>query len=636
MDNSNIYFEEKYIFRNNRSITSNNDIALTEFVANAWDAGAHNVYITIPFEEHEEIIVEDDGTGMTDEEFRSRWMTLNYDRQKRQGKEVVFPVGVESPKRIAYGRNGVGRHGMLCFSDSYTVETWKDGKCNSYAIAVSQGDAPFKIIKHTTSDKLGHGTKISAFVTRHLPDAVAMTDILSARFLYDPKFVVKINDRRIDLSQHKGIVFSKQITAPTKANLAMTVIDSEKTAAKSQQHGIAFWISGRLVGQPSWTYGKTTFLDGRLKAAKRYTIIIKSDDLIDDVLPDWSGFIDSANMESIYCDIKSEVDEFIKSTMKSHLSEVRLDVIRDVRDELETLNVTGQRNISAFIEKVTDENPIMAPDYLHSAVEAMISIEKAKKGELLLTQLGQMTPDQLDRLADILNTWDVDDIATVIGEIDKRLVVIEAIQRIYDDKTTEELHTLHPLILNSRWLFGAQFDSPMFVSNSALTTVVRGLFKDGDYDLDEISNPKRRPDIICLKQYSLKAVCTDRIDITAGEIMKPDQILIIEVKRGGFEITDEEVNQVEYYVRQIRKSAVLHSSATIDAYVVGAKLGDIDTEKVTTSGRIHAVTYGQLVDTASGKLFRLRDRLKEHYDALGQESIVEQALKEAKQLKFDV
>ncbi len=247
-----------------------------------------------------------------------------------------------------------------------------------------------------------------------------------------------------------------------------------------------------------------------------------------------------------------------------------------------------------------------------------------------------MTPDQLDKLADILRTWNVDDIATVIGEIDKRIVVIEAIQRIYNEKTTEELHTLHPLILNSRWLFGAQFDSPMFVSNSALTTVVKGLFKDEDYDLDSIDNPKRRPDIICLKQFSLKAVCTDRIDTTAGEIMKPDQILIVEVKRGGFEITDDEVNQVEYYVRQIRKSAVLHSSATIDAYVVGAKLGDIDAEKNTSSGRIHAVTYGQLVDTASGKLFRLRERLQEHYDSLGQESIVEQALKETKQLKLNV
>lgn len=264
----------------------------------------------------------------------------------------------------------------------------------------------------------------------------------------------------------------------------------------------------------------------------------------------------------------------------------------------------------------------------------MVSIEKAKKGEILLSQFGQMTPDQLDKLSDILSSWDVDDIATVIGEIDKRIVVVEAIQRIYNDKKTEELHTLHPLVLNSRWLFGAQYDSPMFVSNSTLTTVVKGLFKDEDYDLSSISNPRRRPDIICLKQYTLKAVCTDRIDTKSGEIMKPDQILIVEVKRGGFEITDDEVNQIEYYVRQIRKSAVLHSSATIDAYIVGAELGDIDQEKVTSSGRIHAVTYGQLVDTASSKLFRLRERLQDHYNSMGQESIVEQALKENKQLKL--
>ena len=192
--------------------------------------------------------------------------------------------------------------------------------------------------------------------------------------------------------------------------------------------------SHRLIDiHRSWTYGKTTFLDGRFKAAKRYTVIIKSDDLIDDVLPDWSGFIDSVHMESVYQCVKGKVDQFIKSVMKSHLSEVRLDVIKDVRDELETLNVTGQRNISAFIEKVTDDNPVITPDYLHSAVEAMISIEKAKKGELLLSQLGQMTPDQLDKLTDILSTWNVDDLATVIGEIDKRIVVIEAIQRIYKD-----------------------------------------------------------------------------------------------------------------------------------------------------------------------------------------------------------
>jgi hypothetical protein len=104
-----------------------------------------------------------------------------------------------------------------------------------------------------------------------------------------------------------------------------------------------------------------------------------------DVLPDWSGFVDSDNMENVYRCIKSEVDKFIKSVKKDLLSEIRLDVIHDVRDELESLNISGQRNISAFIEKVTDDNPVITPDNLHCSVEAMISIEKAKKGELLLS-----------------------------------------------------------------------------------------------------------------------------------------------------------------------------------------------------------------------------------------------------------
>lgn len=634
MDNNSVQFEENYLFRNYKSITSNPDIALTEFVANAWDAGANNVSIVVPDEEHEEIVVEDDGTGMSDDEFRNRWMTLNYDRQKRQGKEVSFPPDTENTKRIAYGRNGVGRHGMLCFSNTYTVETWQNGLCNKYVIAIAQGNAPYKIAKHEQFPKSGHGTKLSAFAVRHLPDAKAMTDILSARFLYDPKFILKINGSTVDLSQHKGKILEKNVSVGSNIKLDIIVIDSTKTAAKSQQHGVAFWVSGRLVGKPAWSINTTTFLDGRVKAAKRYTIIVKTDDIIDDVLPDWSGFVDSASMKSVYTVVKKEVDQFIKSVMAEQVGEVCLDVIHDASDELEALTIDGKRNVSAFIEKITEKNPVITPDSLKNAVDAMISVERAKKGGILLSHLSRMSADQIDKLADLLTTWDVDDIVAVISEIDKRIIVIEAIERLYRDKSTEELHTLHPLVLNARWLFGAQFDSPMFVSNSALTTVIKSLFSNNDYDLNALENPRRRPDIVCLKDYSLKAVCTDRIDAEAGGIMKPDQILIVEIKRGGFEITPQEVSQVEHYVRQIRKSGVLHRNATIDAYVVGARLGDIDANKKTDSGEIHAVTYGHLVETASSKLFRLRDRLKEHYASMDQESIVEKALRDEKQLKI--
>ena len=41
-------FEEEYIYRTAGSVTQKSDNALTELIANAWDAGARNVNITIP------------------------------------------------------------------------------------------------------------------------------------------------------------------------------------------------------------------------------------------------------------------------------------------------------------------------------------------------------------------------------------------------------------------------------------------------------------------------------------------------------------------------------------------------------------------------------------------------------------
>lgn len=76
-------FEEDYLVRSlNSSITSQADIALTELVANAWDAGATKVSIFIPDEYGEFLVVEDDGNGLTEEEFQQRWMTLAYNKLK--------------------------------------------------------------------------------------------------------------------------------------------------------------------------------------------------------------------------------------------------------------------------------------------------------------------------------------------------------------------------------------------------------------------------------------------------------------------------------------------------------------------------------------------------------------------------
>ena len=64
------------------------------------------------------------------------------------------------------------------------------------------------------------------------------------------------------------------------------------------------------------------------------------------------------------------------------------------------------------------------------------------------------------------------------------------------------------------------------------------------------------------------------------------------------------------------------------------KIGDIDTHKEVDSGIVDVVTYGHLVDTASVKIFGLRQTLEEHYKNLDDECLVEKALKEPAQIKM--
>ena len=123
-----LQFEEDFLYRNNRNITTRPDLALTELIANAWDAGATKVDIHIPCNCHEELTIEDNGTGMTQEELNKRWLTLGYNRIKHQGIDVVFPDDIKNKRRIAYGHNGIGRHSMFCFNNTYQLETWKNNE----------------------------------------------------------------------------------------------------------------------------------------------------------------------------------------------------------------------------------------------------------------------------------------------------------------------------------------------------------------------------------------------------------------------------------------------------------------------------------------------------------------------------
>lgn len=313
MDNENVLylplFEDDYITRSLGPIVNQPDVALTELVANAWDAGASHVKIFIPKEHNQILYIEDDGVGMTEEEFQNHWMKLRYNRLKYQGKDVVFPAGVTG-KRTAFGRNGVGRHGLFCFADEYKAITEKNGKKLTFTVKVNVDHNPIAVTEKSEEESTSHGTRLEVKVEKNLPKADKIREIISARFLHDPQFEIEVNRVRLDLDDLSGGTEPADIDVEgTEIHLKAYFIDTTKSSKKSVFQGIAFWQSNRLVGEPNWILGKNMIIDGRTALAKRYTFIIKTDDMSELVKEDWSGFKKDAAVDKVYDAVEKYVDE---------------------------------------------------------------------------------------------------------------------------------------------------------------------------------------------------------------------------------------------------------------------------------------------------------------------------------------
>ena len=103
---------------------SNIPAVLAEAVANAWDADAKNVDISIDGDK-KEITITDDGHGMTSEDINKKYLTVGYHR--RESNEEQTPGG-----RIVMGRKGIGKLSLFSIAECIQVHTTKGEEENSF------------------------------------------------------------------------------------------------------------------------------------------------------------------------------------------------------------------------------------------------------------------------------------------------------------------------------------------------------------------------------------------------------------------------------------------------------------------------------------------------------------------------
>lgn len=607
-------FEEDYLRRTHSTIVGQPDIALTELVANCWDAGANLVEIILPNKIGGLIQISDDGVGMTEEEFYKYWRTLSYNRILHQGNEVRFPPGVEKKPRHAYGRNGVGRHAMFCFCDSYDVETSKDGVCNVFRVTKSAGQNPFEIAKIKDSGSSKHGTIIRGEATRSTPRAAEMLSILSARFLYDPEFVLTINGETLELDKHDGLIEVKKYNYYKTHEATLHVVDSGETAKTKFQHGIALWHDNRLVGSPSWSLGGNTILDGRTKEAKRLTFVVRLTGIGEEILSDWTGFRQSQLVEALYSSTEAAVREVLTDVFSKRVHERIREVVASRHDAMDNLGRAAKMEVQEFMQDIAITDPLVPTEVIGAAVDALIRLENSKSGQALIKKLLALDSEDITGLNRLLEDWTIKDALSVLDEIGKRIRIVEMIEKLCSDPAVDELHTLHPLITQARWLFGPDYDSNAYISNATLRTVMKKLTL-GRADSSQLTIPKKRPDLLFLKDSSVSITGIE--EFGEGELIGLTKILLVELKRGDSTIGKKEMRQAQDYVQEIMEAQEIEGKPLIRAFVVGHNVDSKGTTVVSLGegeqATIVPCTYNRLVRSANKRLFNLREQISAVY-----------------------
>ena len=586
-------------------IINDPSVALVELVANAWDAGAQEVELTWPRDPIGAMVLQDDGTGMTYDEFTRRWPQLSYNRVSHQGAEVTFPDDAQPTVRRAFGRNGKGRHAMFCFADVYEIETWRDGQFSRFVVKRSSGTSPFTVETVDTGQRTGHGTRFSTQVRRNLMSEEDVRLLLGTRFVADPAFRLMVNGQAVELQDLSGVMQTVDVTV-LDGLVPVRIFDSQRTGRISKFHGIAWWVNRRLVGQPGWNrLDGAPFVDGRTREGKRYTFVVEADLLEAHVQDDWTGFDDSLEAQ----DVISRVEHTIASTLEGLLQDVhrarKRQVVQDHRSELEDLPPTARTHIGRFLDEVQRRVPTVTPEVLSTTVEVLAHLESSRSGYGLLRQLSLLPPHDLDALHALLEEWSVTEVRVIVSELDWRLNLIAQLEDVVERKS-DELHEIQPLFERGLWIFGPEYEGVSFISNKSLSRVVREFLADAD---TVVSTPRRRPDIVTSPDRSIEIYARDHHD-ERGEVDGLDKLVIVELKRGDHEVSRDDLRQAADYAAELRQSGKVGADVPIVCFVLGTTTATNVYEQADGKTNVFPRTYSTVLRQAETRTFDLKRKIE--------------------------
>jgi len=270
--------------------------AIAELIANAWDAMAKDVKVKLPMnrslKSSDEVVVEDDGHGMTYEECNDKYLVVGRDRRKAEGDMSQAYKGMTRRKLMS--RKGIGKLAGFGIASKVEVRTIKNGLITHFLMDFGAMTSSGNYIQEykptlladngkTTVENSGTRITLKDLKISKPIDETLFTASMARRFaiLSDPHFSVHLNGKKVKKEE-----MSLQFRYPSKVGtwnnedikdagkIKWWIGFSEKPISIEEARGIVVFARGKLAQAPWFfdisggTYGQhgLQYMTGEIQA----------------------------------------------------------------------------------------------------------------------------------------------------------------------------------------------------------------------------------------------------------------------------------------------------------------------------------------------------------------------------------
>jgi len=250
---------------------------LAELIANAYDADAASVSLILKDDGEKEIIIEDDGSGMSFEEINSKFLRIGRPRRQEENTQVT------TKNRKVIGKKGLGKLSFFGIAHEIEIATKKDGKENIFAmnwedIKAEKTEYKPKVVKKDGScSSKEHGTKItlrkiqreSDFSSEDIANALARMFIIDSGFEItlrrnSEKPITITNDRRF-AGLEKEVEWKIPADSEYKDNydkankiVGHLIATKKPIPPKADMRGIILFSRKKMVNRPEYFSDSTS------------------------------------------------------------------------------------------------------------------------------------------------------------------------------------------------------------------------------------------------------------------------------------------------------------------------------------------------------------------------------------------